>query len=95
MSRRFSHGCMRVEFPTQLALLLLGDQDGGAWTEARINDMIATGNTTLIKLARPMPVHLTYFTAWAESDGSVQFRRDVYQRDAALLASLRQVTSVR
>jgi murein L,D-transpeptidase YcbB/YkuD len=93
--RFFSHGCMRVQHPVRLALLLLGRQDGGAWTEAHINAIIATRVFTVVPLQRPIPVHITYLTAWAERGGTVHFRADVYNRDAALKAALAQATRAR
>ena len=42
-----------------------------------------------VNLVDPMPVHLTYRTAWVEEDGTYQFRADVYGRDARILAALR------
>jgi murein L,D-transpeptidase YcbB/YkuD len=93
--RFFSHGCMRVDAPMALALLLLGKQEGGAWTEARINAVIATRALTVVPLARPIPVHVTYVTAWAERDGTVHFRRDAYRRDDALLRAYKQALQAR
>jgi murein L,D-transpeptidase YcbB/YkuD len=94
-ARFFSHGCMRVENPMKMALLLLAGQDGGAWTEARINSIIATRALTIVPLKRTIPVHVTYLTAWAERDGAVQFRRDPYRRDAAVLAAYKQAMRAR
>ncbi|MCW5770923.1 MAG: L,D-transpeptidase family protein [Rhodospirillaceae bacterium] len=89
-ARFFSHGCMRVEHPAQLALLLLGGQNGGIWTQQRIDAIIATRKYTVVTLERPIAVHITYLTAWAEADG-VQFRRDVYRRDPALRTALKRI----
>jgi len=89
--RFFSHGCMRVEFPMRLALLLLGGQDNGMWTEARINAVIATRTYTVVPLQRPIAMHITYLTAWAERDGTVEFRRDAYRRDGALKAAMSKI----
>jgi murein L,D-transpeptidase YcbB/YkuD len=89
-ARFFSHGCMRVQFPMKLALLLLGTQDGGVWTEQRINSIIATRTQTFVALRNPIAVHVTYLTAWAERDGTVHFRRDVYRRDPALKMAMRR-----
>ena len=85
--RFFSHGCMRVEHPMQLALLLLKGQDGG-WTERRIQSVIDTRTRTVVPLKNPIAVHITYLTAWAERDGTVEFRADVYNRDNALRVAM-------
>jgi len=93
--RFFSHGCMRVEFPMRLALLLLGNQDNGVWTEARINAVIATRAYTVVPLQRPIAMHITYLTAWAERDGTVEFRRDLYRRDPAVAQAMRRIAAAR
>ena len=82
--RAFSHGCIRVEKPMELAQFLLGS----GWSRARIERAIAGGKNTAIILARPVPVHLVYLTAWVDAEGVVQFRDDLYNRDARLVAAL-------
>jgi murein L,D-transpeptidase YcbB/YkuD len=83
--RVFSHGCMRVENPLDLAALLLADQ---GWTRAKIDAAVAAGKERVINLKKPVPVHVTYLTAWVNKDGAVNFRRDVYGRDKLLAAAL-------
>src|SRR3712207_4786082 len=83
--RIFSHGCMRVENPLDLAALLLADQ---GWTRARIDEVIDKGQQRVVHLTKPIPIHVTYLTAWANKDGSVHFRRDIYGRDRQLEAAL-------
>jgi murein L,D-transpeptidase YcbB/YkuD len=83
--RIFSHGCMRVENPLDLAALLLAEQ---GWTRKKIDAAIASGKQRVINLAKPIPVHVTYLTAWVNEDGSVNFRRDVYDRDKQLASAL-------
>ena len=74
-ARMMSHGCVRVENPRTLAVMLLGQP-----LEA-IDKGIATGHTSRRALPVPMPVFIVYQTAYVESDGSVQFRGDPYERD--------------
>jgi murein L,D-transpeptidase YcbB/YkuD len=92
--RYFSSGCVRIEFPMKLALLLLKDQDNGAWTEKRILDIVEKKDPVRVNLKNPIPVHITYLTAWADPDGTVQFRKDGYKRDAALKVAMRNVGSI-
>ncbi len=73
--RRISHGCIRVEHPRELAALLMQQPD-----EA-IDQEIATGSTTRSDLPHPVPVFVIYETAFADADGRLQFRPDVYGRD--------------
>jgi murein L,D-transpeptidase YcbB/YkuD len=75
-SRRFSNGCIRVEKPRELAALLMQQP-----TDA-VDQVIATGSTTRRDLPQPMPVFVVYQTAFADVDGVVQYRADVYRRDA-------------
>jgi len=70
-----SHGCVRVENSRMMAALLLGQP-----VEA-IDNGIAAGHTRQRQLPVPMPIFIVYQTAYAESDGSIQFRADPYQRD--------------
>jgi murein L,D-transpeptidase YcbB/YkuD len=89
-SRIFSHGCMRVQYPEQLAEVLLKEQ---GWTKAKLEQAIATGERRIVKLKRTIPVYVTYLTAFANKDGSVHFRRDVYGRDKTLAAALQKARS--
>jgi murein L,D-transpeptidase YcbB/YkuD len=74
-SRMMSHGCVRVENPRALAALLL-EQSPEA-----IDKAIAAGSTTRRPLPTPLPIFIVYQTAFVESDGSLQFRSDPYERD--------------
>ena len=85
--RDFSHGCIRLEKPLELAnYLLRGDPK---WTPEKVAEEIAAGTTETVSLPRPIPVHILYWTAWVSDDGEVQFRRDVYGHDEALDEALR------
>ena len=65
---------------------MLAKQPG--WPLAQIDATIASGRRTIVTLEQPLPVHIAYLTAWVNKDGSVNFRRDVYGRDAILAAAL-------
>mgnify|MGYP001248497072 CR=1 FL=1 len=83
--RNFSSGCIRVDDPLALAELVLDDPQ---WDRRALDAAIATGRTRRVQLQTPMPVLLVYLTAVADRSGTVRFYRDVYGRDAALLAAL-------
>ncbi len=76
--RALSSGCIRVEKPRQLAHALLKDQN---WNNALINKVIARAQTRPVKLKKPIPVYLMYWTSWVDENGQLQMRDDVYQRD--------------
>lgn len=79
VTRSFSHGCVRLEQPAALAAYVLADRP--EWTPERIREAMQAGEERTVKLRRPLPVYLGYFTARASADGLVQFRRDVYGID--------------
>lgn len=83
--RIFSHGCMRVQNPLDLAALILADE---GWSRERIDSTIAQGGQRIISLKQQIPVHVTYLTAWVNKDGAVNFRRDPYNRDEQLAEAL-------
>jgi len=83
--RIFSHGCMRVQDPLDLAALILADE---GWTRERIDNTVAQGGQRIISLKQQIPVHVTYLTAWVNKDGAVNFRRDPYNRDEQLAEAL-------
>ena len=81
-NRRISHGCIRVQNPREFAALLM-EQPLDA-----INQGIATGNTIRNDLPTPTPVFVVYQTAFVDTDGTLQFRPDFYNRDAAIWRAL-------
>ena len=84
--RAYSHGCIRVADPFDLAQVLLSVQSDAA--EAEFKAYLETGKETTVKLVTPLPVHLVYFTAYPGTDGRIGYRRDIYGRDAALFDAL-------
>ncbi len=84
--RGFSSGCIRLQDPLGLADWLLADVPG--WSPEALRAAIDSGDTRTVNLREPVPVYLLYWTAWVGSDGAVQFRRDIYDRDAPLAAAL-------
>ena len=91
--RAFSSGCIRVERPLELAELLLAGQTG--WDQTALARAIAEGKTRAVTLAAPVPVLLSYWTAWVDRSGTLQFRRDLYGRDARIVAGLAAPFAVR
>jgi murein L,D-transpeptidase YcbB/YkuD len=79
-ARSFSHGCVRLEQPEQLAQYVLSDQP--EWTPERIQEAMHGGQERSVKLKSPLPVYLGYWTARTSADGILQFRDDLYGIDA-------------
>jgi murein L,D-transpeptidase YcbB/YkuD len=78
IERDFSHGCVRLERPLDLAKYVLRDQPD--WTEEKITAAMNAGTEQSVSLKQPLPVYLLYFTAWEEG-GHLQTRPDVYGYD--------------
>lgn len=85
-NRAFSHGCIRVSEPQKLAAYLL--KNDTTWNEKNIRGAMNSGKERTVTLREPMPVFIAYFTSWVASDGSLNFRRDIYERDQKLLSMI-------
>lgn len=86
-TRTRSSGCIRIERPLELAVQLLG-ADG--WTAGSIQSTVDTGQTRRTELGHPLPILIVYWTVSVAGDGTgdIRYARDVYDRDAPLLAAL-------
>jgi murein L,D-transpeptidase YcbB/YkuD len=80
--RGFSHGCIRVEKPVQLAQFLFSDKP--QWTEPAIMEAMHAGTERYENLAEKVPVYIVYFTAWVDEKGRIHFRDDIYGHDKVL-----------
>jgi L,D-transpeptidase YcbB len=87
-SRTFSSGCIRVQNPEELALYLLNDDP--RWNREKLRKTLNTMKEQSIRLPSPVPVHLLYWTVFVDEDGVVQFRNDIYGRDAQLAKVLEE-----
>jgi len=83
--RDFSHGCIRVEKPLDLAVYLMRKS---RWDRAAIEGALDEGTERTIYLPRPVSIHLLYWTAWADADGTIQFRPDINDLDQTLAVAL-------
>jgi murein L,D-transpeptidase YcbB/YkuD len=81
--RAFSHGCIRLSEPVNLAEFLLAGNDAG-WTEKAIQQAIDGGKRRVVRLHKAIPVHLVYRTAWVDGNGVMHFNKDLYGRDKKL-----------
>jgi murein L,D-transpeptidase YcbB/YkuD len=84
--RALSHGCVRVERARELAALVLAGQAAGR-PEA-VERAMAGGVTSVVAVARPLPVYLLYWTAFVDDEGRLQLREDPYDRDGRVAAAL-------
>lgn len=84
--RAFSHGCIRLHEPWTFAEAILAEESD--WSVPRAKRLIG-GQEEWIDLTTHIPVHITYFTAWAQNDGRISVRRDIYGHDQRMMARLR------
>ena len=84
--RAFSHGCIRVASPFDLAYTLLAPQSDDP--KALFKSHLTGGRESVLNIAAPVPVHLVYFTAWPTEQGQIGYLADVYGRDAAIYDAL-------
>jgi murein L,D-transpeptidase YcbB/YkuD len=84
--RAFSHGCIRLNDPFDFAYVLLARQE--ADPKAYFKRMLSSGRETQVYLTEPVPVHIVYRTAFTRAKGRIQFRADVYGRDALIWDAL-------
>lgn len=80
VERDYSHGCVRLEKPFEMAQWVLKDQP--EWTPEKIQAAMSSGREQHIALKQRLPVYIVYQTVWVDEDGTVQFRDDVYGHDA-------------
>jgi len=81
-SRAYSHGCVRVGKPRDLAISILKEDKN--WTPAKIDAAMNAGKENTYVLKKKVPVYIGYFTAWVDDNGQINFFEDVYQRDERL-----------
>jgi murein L,D-transpeptidase YcbB/YkuD len=87
--RAFSHGCMRVQNPDQYASTLLNIvMPNASYTPEKIRSMYGRSEIDL-KFPTPIPVNITYQTAFVDEAGKLQIRRDIYGRDATMIGLLK------
>jgi L,D-transpeptidase YcbB len=77
--RTFSHGCIRLAEPVRLAQYLL--RNDTYWTPEKIEKAMHSGKEQAVTLKQPVVVSITYFTAWVDKEGLLNFREDVYGKD--------------
>jgi murein L,D-transpeptidase YcbB/YkuD len=87
-SRSFSSGCIRIEKPIELAEYLLQGQP--EWNREKIVAAIHSKKTQIVWIPEPIAVHILYWTAWVDEDGTVHLRDDVYGRDTPLDEALQK-----
>lgn len=84
--RAFSHGCIRLSDPVKLAKYVLKDEKG--WNEDAVDTALNSKEEKFVTLKSPIPVLITYYTAWADDKGELHFAEDIYGHDKTLAAKM-------
>jgi murein L,D-transpeptidase YcbB/YkuD len=82
-NRAFSHGCVRVAKPKDLAVRILRNDPN--WPVEKIDAAMSQTTEKTVTLKKKIPVFIAYFTAFVDKDGDINFRKDIYSRDGKLL----------
>jgi len=85
-NRDFSSGCIRVENARALAEFLFTGSEKGA--SDSLDALFTSTETQVVSLPTPVPIHIQYWTIWRDAEGQMQFRADIYGRDAELADAL-------
>ena len=80
--RAYSHGCIRLSEPEKMADYLLKDDSN--WPPDKIQEAMNSGQQQFVTLKNPVPVFITYYTAWVDENGLLNFRDDIYNRDSTV-----------
>jgi murein L,D-transpeptidase YcbB/YkuD len=84
--RAFSHGCIRLSDPTKMATYILRHQK--EWTPEKIDAAMNKGEEQFVKVKDAIPVLITYYTAWVDESGVLNFRDDIYNHDAHIVQKM-------
>ena len=84
--RAYSHGCIRLNDPVKMANYLL--KDDPQWPADKIDDAMNSGSEKYVKLKNPVPVLITYYTAWVDDSGVLHFAEDIYDHDKTIMQKM-------
>jgi murein L,D-transpeptidase YcbB/YkuD len=77
--RAYSHGCIRLEDAAKMAQYLL--RNNSEWNQEKIQQAMNANKEQSVKLDKKVPVVITYYTAWVDETGQLNFREDIYGHD--------------
>ena len=82
--RAFSHGCIRMDRPAEMAAWVLGGEEKG-WSIERINEIVNSRQRKVVVLEKPLPIQILYRTTYVDSENkTIHFFDDIYGRDKIL-----------
>ncbi len=90
--RAYSHGCIRLSDPEKLANYLL--RDNRNWAPEKINEAMNSEKEQFVAVKNPVPVFITYYTAWVDDSGLLNFRTDIYGHDKEIAQKMFETSAV-
>jgi murein L,D-transpeptidase YcbB/YkuD len=84
--RAYSHGCIRLSDPVKMVHYVLGNEKG--WNDEAIDSALNRTEEKTVKIKDPIPVLITYYTAWTDGSARIHFAEDIYGHDKALAAKM-------
>ncbi|UXS01452.1 L,D-transpeptidase family protein [Agrobacterium tumefaciens] len=87
--RALSHGCIRLVDPRRMAAAVLGT------SVDKVGEQIASGKNRAVQVPQKIPVYVSYFTAWPNKDGKIEYFNDVYDRDSYVQKAFAITTKAR
>lgn len=91
--RAYSHGCIRVKNPTDLAATILNGKKDFSNSKEVIDQKIKSGSSQRVNIEEEVPVYLVYMTSWVDENGTLQFRDDIYKKDKMHAEALEKLTN--
>ena len=91
--RAYSHGCIRLSDPEKLADYLL--KDNSKWTPEKIKEAMNSGEEQFVAVKDPVPVFITYYTAWVDDKGLLNFRTDIYGHDKEIAEKMFETSTTK
>jgi len=85
-TRNVSHGCIRLSEPKELAMFLLRDEPD--YTDDKVDSLMNLDKEKWVTLKNAVPVMISYYTAFVDDSGKLNFRNDIYKHDSAMAAKL-------
>lgn len=85
-NRAYSHGCIRLSDPAKMAKYVL--QDNKNWPPQKIDSAMNAGKEKFVKINDPLPVMITYYTAWVDDNRTLNFRSDIYGHDGQIASKM-------
>ena len=86
-NRNLSHGCIRLSKPKEFAMYLLS-YDTTTYSSHNIDSLMNLDEEKWVTLQKPIPVMISYYTAFVDAKGRLNFRNDIYKHDSAMAAKL-------